>query len=337
MPTGMASGMPRMAEVMSAAPAPMPAKTQQSPPQQSLSIKLQKFQPNAPYAKRLQEASREERYAIYLDERPNYLSSTAFYLDVADIFFEKGETDLAVRILSNLAEMNLENRHILRILAYRLWQANLTDLALPLLKKVQELSPNEPQSYRDLGLLEAQAGKYQSAVDDLWEVASRPWESRFSDIDIIALGELNAVAALHSEVNLSRVDDRLIKNLPLDLRAVLSWDADNTDIDLWVIDPNKEKVYYAHTLSYQGGRISRDFTAGYGPEEFSLKSAKPGKYEIRAYFYGHRQQVVSPYTTLMLKLSTGFGTPNQKDENIILRLSGQGEEVFVGSFVVGEK
>jgi Ca-activated chloride channel homolog len=334
--TGMSYAV-NSSEVMSVAPAPMMVTTSANLRQQSLSIKLQKFQPNAPYAKRLREASKEERYAIYLDERPNYLNSTAFYLDVADIFFEQGDTDLAVRILSNLAEMNLENRHILRILAYRLQQAGLTELALPLLKRVRELSPHEPQSYRDLGLAQANVGNYQSAVDNLWEVASTGWESRFADIDLISLGELNAIAALHPDVNLTQVDDRLVKNLPLDMRAVLSWDADNTDIDLWVIDPNGEKVYYAHQLSYQGGRISRDFTAGYGPEEFSLKSAKPGKYEIRAHFYGHRQQVVSPYTTLMLKLSTKFGTKEQKDENIILRLSGRGQEVFVGSFVVGDE
>jgi uncharacterized protein YfaP (DUF2135 family) len=133
------------------------------------------------------------------------------------------------------------------------------------------------------------------------------------------------------------MDARLLQNLPLDLRAVLSWDADNTDIDLWVTDPNGEKVYYANRLGYQGGSMSRDFTGGYGPEEFSLRNAKPGKYKIQAQFYGNRQQVVSGATTLMLKLSTGFGTAQQKDENIILRLTGQGSEVEVGTIEVAGK
>jgi Ca-activated chloride channel homolog len=115
---------------------------------------------------------------------------------------------------------------------------------------------------------------------------------------------------------------------------VLSWDADNTDIDLWVTDPNGERAFYGHRLTYQGGAMSRDFTGGYGPEEFSLRFAKPGRYEVRAQFYGHRQQIISPYTTLMLWLATGFGTPGQKDEHVVLRLSGAGQEVFVGSFEV---
>jgi hypothetical protein len=56
------------------------------------------------------------------------------------------------------------------------------------------------------------------------------------------------------------------------------------------------------------GRMSRDFTGGYGPEEFSLTRAKPGKYRIEADFFGHRQQVVASATTLQVKLTTRFGT-----------------------------
>jgi Ca-activated chloride channel homolog len=300
----------------------------------SARIALRPFQPDSPYARRLREAAEADRYAVYLDERPGQLNSTAFFMDAAEVFFGKGQTALAVRVLSNLAEMELENRHILRILAYRLSQAGLHTLAVPLLERVRELAPDEPQSWRDLGLALAAAGQPQRAVEMLWEVAAKPWDGRFADIDITALAELNALAARHKDIDTARVDPRLLRNLPLDLRAVLSWDADNTDIDLWVTDPNGERAYYGHRLTYQGGAVSRDFTGGYGPEEFALRFAKPGRYEVRAQFYGHRQQIISPYTTLMLWLATGFGTPGQKDEHVVLRLSGGGQEVFVGSFEV---
>ncbi len=322
-----------------AAPSPVPAAAPASggASAPTASIHLQKWQPDTAYAQRLRAASAAERYAVYLDELPGQRNSTAFFLDAADVFFEKGQADLALRVLSNLAEMDLESRHILRILAYRLLQAGHTQLALPLLQRVRELAPEEPQSWRDLGLALAADGQGQAALDALWETAARPWDGRFTDIDLTALAELNALVARTPGLDVSRIDPRLLRNLPLDLRAVLAWDADNTDIDLWVIDPNGEKTYYSHPLSYQGGRLSRDFTAGYGPETYSLKTAKPGRYEIRAQFYGHRQQVLSPYTTLMLRLSTGFGTAAQKDANVTLRLSGQKEEVLVGSFEVAGK
>ncbi len=325
-----------------AAPSPVPAAAGNpvaaagATPAQA-SIQLQKWQPDAAYAQRLRAANDAERYAVYLDELPGHRNSTAFFLDAADVFFDKGQTDLALRVLSNLAEIDLESRHVLRILAYRLLQAGQTQQALPLLQRVRELAPEEPQSWRDLGLALAADGQGQAALDALWETAARPWDGRFTDIDLTALAELNALIARTPGLDSGRIDPRLLRNLPLDLRAVLAWDADNTDIDLWVIDPNGEKTYYGHPLSYQGGKLSRDFTAGYGPETYSLKTAKPGRYEIRAQFYGHRQQVLSPYTTLMLRLSTGFGTAAQKDANVTLRLSGQKDEVLVGSFEVAGK
>ncbi len=320
--------------------APAPGGDAASATPRAASIQLRAWQPDAPYLRRLRAASSvQDLEAIYLDERPSHTNSTAFFLDVADLLYERGHPALARRVLSNLAEMELENRHVLRILAYRLLQAGDTAVALPVLRTVLALSPDEPQSWRDLGLALAQAGQAQAAVDQLWQVVSKPWAGRFPGVELIALAELNAIVAqaqAHGKtVNTQAVDQRLLRNLPLDLRAVLSWDADNTDIDLHVVDPNGDEAYYAHRLTYQGGRMSADFTGGYGPEEFSLKNAKPGTYTVRARFYGHRQQVVAPATTLMLRLSTGFGTPAQKDENVVLRLTGQGDMVTVGSFTIG--
>jgi len=298
-------------------------------------IQLKKWESNAPYMQRLKKASKEHLYRIYLDERPSYVNSTAFFLDVADVFFDKGETALALRVLSNLAEMDLESRHILRVLSYRLLQAGRADLAVWLLERVLELSPNEPQSFRDVGLAWARLGEAQKAVDNLYEVVSRPWHGRFPGVELIALGELNAiVATAKTRPNTSAMDKRLLKNLPVDLRVVLSWDSDNTDIDLWVTDPNGEKVYYSNPLSYQGGRISADFTGGYGPEEFLLRQAKPGKYRVQAQFYGHRQQTVSGSTSLQLNFFTGFGTAQQKEQSVTLRLQSKGEVVTVGEFEV---
>ena len=299
------------------------------------SIALQPWQPDSPYARRLRAAPAEQVYRLYLDERDSHAASTAFYLDVADVLEEKGQHALALRVLSNLAELDLENRHILRVLGYRLLQANEPALALPVFERVLSLAEEEPQSFRDLGLAYAAAGQYQRAVDNLYEVAQRDWDARFPGIEEIALAELNAIAAAHpGQTDLSRVDPRLRRNLPLGLRAVLSWDSDNSDMDLWVTDPNGEKCYYSHKLTYQGGRITDDFTGGYGPEEFSLRAPKPGKYKVEANFFGDRQQLVTGATTLQLWLSTGFGGAGQVDRKVTLRLKNAKETVLVGEFEV---
>lgn len=189
-------------------------------------------------------------------------------------------------------------------------------------------------------LAEAAGGQTQLAVDTLHEVVVRPWHGRFPEIELITLAELNSIVARAKDGNgtermdTSRIDPRLLRNLPLDLRVVLSWDADNTDIDLWVTDPNGEKAFYGNRLTYQGGRMSQDFTGGYGPEEFSLRNAKPGRYRIEAQFYGNRQQIVAGATTLQLKLATRFGTPEEAEKIVTLRLKGRSEVVLVGEFEV---
>lgn len=307
-----------------------------TPPRQprEMTISVQKQQLTSAYAARLHEATSDERFAIYLDEKSANSKSSAFYLDASDIFFEKGQSQIGLRVLSNLAEIQFEEKSLLRILGYRLQQAKMFDQAILLFKQIRILAPNEPQSWRDLGLAYAANGQRQEAVDALWTTASRKWDSRFADIDLIALAELNTIVANNPTLDVSKINPRLLRNLQVDLRVIIAWDADNTDIDLWVTDPNGEHAYYGNQKTYQGGRMSRDFTAGYGPEEFVLKVAKPGRYEVRGKFFGSRQQRFSPYTTITAHFITGFGTKNQKEDSVIVRLPEKGNEVSIGSFEV---
>lgn len=301
----------------------------------STSISLKKWTSDAPYIARMKAASSGTIYAIYLDEKPGYLNSSAFFLDAADMLLDKNQPDLALRVLSNLAEMDLENRHVLRILGYRLMQAGAPELAIPVFEKVQKLAEEEPQSFRDLGLAYAAAGQNQKAIEQLYEVVLRPWDGRFAEIELIALAELNSIVATSKQKpDTGDMDPRLLKHMPLDLRVILTWDADNSDMDLWVTDPNGEKCFYGNKATYQGGRMSDDFTGGYGPEEFSLRHAKPGKYRIEANFFGNRQQVVAGATTLQVYLTTGFGTVKAKQQSVTLRLKDSKETVFVGEFEV---
>jgi Ca-activated chloride channel family protein len=320
---------------VSAEPAPPGAPDTAPPAEPGLRIALKQWTPDAAYIRRLRAAPDRDLYAVYLDERPDWLDSTAFFLDAADLLLERGLTDLGLRVLSNLAEMDLENRHLLRILGYRLLQAGYPEPAIPILRQVLELAPDEPQSWRDLGLAYQDAGRFQEAVEHLYRVVEQPWDTRFPEIELIALTELNALLATAGQpVDTRHIDPRLLRNLPLDLRVILTWDADNSDMDLWVTDPNGEKSYYGNRLSYQGGRMSPDFTQGYGPEEYSLKRAKPGRYLVQANFFGHRQQVVAGATTLQLELFTGYGTPRQQRQSVTLRLQGPQEVVTVGEFQV---
>ena len=279
-----------------------------------------------------------ERYGTYLEERDDHLREAGFYLDVADVFFSEKSPTLGLRILSNLAELQLEDAPLLRVLGYRLVQAGHPELALPLFERVLKIRGEEPQSRRDLALVCAELEQYQRAVDLLWEVVDRPWDDRFPDIELIALGELNAIVATCGEqLDLSRVDVRLRQNLSVGLRVILTWDADNCDIDLWVDDPNGERAIYSHPLTAQGGRMSRDFTGGYGPEEFLLRRPTPGKYTVRQSHYGDRRNTSLGPVTAQMRLITNFGTPAEKEQRLTVRLNENKDTLVIGSIQIGEK
>lgn len=301
----------------------------------AMGITLQAWKSDAPYIRRMNRAKKADMYAIYLDERPGCSMSGSFYLDMADRFFAAGMPALGLRVLSNLSEIEVENRQLLRVLAYRLMEAKEPGLALGVLEKVRELAPYEPQSLRDLALAHKAAGNYTEAADLLYEVARRDWDGRFADVNVIALTELNALLAdPGAALDASSFDSRLIRNLASDLRVVLTWDADNTDMDLWVTDPNKERCSYENRLTRQGGAMSRDCTGGYGPEEFMLKKAKPGKYRVEVEYYGSSQQVLLGEVTLNVTLTTGFGTSKHKDQIITMRLKNAKNRILVGEFTV---
>ena len=152
----------------------------------------------------------------------------------------------------------------------------------------------------------------------------------------MALVELNAlVARSPAALELKHIDPRLLRHTPLDLRVVLTWDADLTDIDLWVTDPAGEKAYYGNRLTRCGGRVSPDFREGYGPEDFSLRAAPPGSYLVEANYYGNRQQIIAGTTTIQLQFFTGFARPDQHEQRITMRLREAREVVTVGRFTVG--
>jgi hypothetical protein len=298
------------------------------------SIDLKEWNPNTPYLKALQATDHLYLYAKYLELKKQYSATPTFYLDVATYFTKQNLKPLALRILSNIAELETENHQLLRILGHRLLQLNETELAISTFQEVLIIREEEPQSYRDLGLAFAQNKNYQQAVDYLCKVVNRPWDNRFPGIETIAINEINNVIAKSTTVlNLDSLDKRFIKKLPVDVRIVINWDSDNCDMDLWVTDPCKEKCFYQNKITRGGGRISNDYTGGYGPEEFLIKHSAQGSYFVQVNYYGTRQQTIYGPTTVQAELYTNYGKPNEQKKEITLQLMDNKEVIDIGNLV----
>jgi hypothetical protein len=301
------------------------------------SIQLKTWDPDTPYLKTLRALPKADRYGTYLRLRKDWEHQPGFFLDVADQLHQDGSERLALRVLSNLAELRLEDAALFRVLGHRLLQVHRPALAVWVFEKVRRWRSEEPQSLRDLALACAEAGEPQRAAELLWEVVKGNWDGRFRDVNLIALGELNALLARTQQaVHVKGMEKAFQRNLPVDLRVVLNWDTNDSDMDLHVVDPRGETCFYGHQATALGGRISADVTGGYGPEEFLLKKAIPGKYLIKANYYGTRQQTVIGATTVKLELYLRYGTFRMENKSTILRLTGGSRMVDVGEFVLGE-
>lgn len=308
-------------------------------PTPAASIALQAWEPGTPYLQLLRDAAPQERYATYLHLRKDYSSSPSFFLDCAHFFLEQGETETGLLILSNLLELRLNDVALLRIYGWRLQQAGRLDLAIPVFERIRTMRDDEPQSHRDLALALSERWQAEHATPDLtramhllYQVVSREWD-RFKEIELIALMELNRLAWLAGQHNIptpNRIDSRLLDQLDVDIRISLSWDADLTDVDLHVFEPDGGHAYYSHPLTRQGGLVSRDFTQGYGPEEYILRLAMPGKYQIKAHYYGSHQQTVCGPCTVTATVFTNFGRPAEQQQTMSLRLDQASDQHLVG-------
>ena len=61
---------------------------------------------------------------------------------------------------------------------------------------------------------------------------------------------------------------------------------------------------------------------------------EPASKIVEVNYFGESQALVSGAVTVQVWLSTGFGTPRQRDERLTVRLTADGDSVLVGEFEV---
>ena len=317
-------------------------------------ISIKAWDPKTPYLEAISDAGKifggvDALYAEYVKQREKYQDSPAFFLDCAGLFFKQDATALAVRILSNLSEIRIENEAMLRVYAWRLREAREYDLAIRILRKVAKMRPDELVSWRDLALTLELRAKRDHSVADAEEALECFKKAAFTPAKrhdgrytaIVALEEFNAFAAWcerekwpEGAPKIPEIDEKFRKNLDTDLRIVMMWDADDTDIDLHVLEPSGEEVYYGHKNSESGGMNSDDVTTGYGPEEYLHKKAPAGTYRIMSNYFASHQQMLTGPVTVTATVFTNWGRETQTSQTMSLRLEKAKDKVAIGSIEV---
>jgi len=320
-------------------------------------VTLKAWDPKTPYIDALRAAAEGEAYKAYLKERDAHGSSPAFYLDCAGWFFKAGREDIATRILSNLAEFKLEDAALWRSMGWRAREAGSYRLATLAFRKALALRGEEAQSRRDLALVLMESGKaakdsaqleeaMKLFADAAFNVSARRSGRRGNDfqVSVISLEELNGLVAWVNAVEwaegskpaIPEFDAAYRRDLPVKLRIVMSWDADETDIDLHVLEPNGEEAYYGHRRTSEGGFVSEDVTTGYGPEEYLKKDLERGKYKVLSNYFASHQTALTGATTVTATVYTDWATAQERRQVMTLRLDKPKDKFLIGEVEMSE-
>lgn len=111
-------------------------------------------------------------------------------------------------------------------------------------------------------------------------------------------------ANIESEVNLA---DGALESGYGSVKVTLTWDTTG-DLDLHVIDPSSEEIYYAHPSSASGGILDVDDRDGYGPENIYWPEggAPTGTYTWFVKYYADPDGVGSATWNVLIVINDTF-------------------------------
>lgn len=144
----------------------------------------------------------------------------------------------------------------------------------------------------------------QTAGDDIWALyEARVLMSGTNTFQIIVKDEAGNTVAQSEEF-------KVTANIPvMDIWAQLTWNTDQTDVDLHVWDPHENQTYWQKKTEAAGGipgaELDVDDINGYGPEHFTMQSAQAGNYIIKVRYYSAHGVTANTTATVRISIAGG--------------------------------
>ncbi len=229
----------------------------------------------------------------------------------------------ALRALSSLVENNPGDGVLARDVSYSAINWKLPGHAFHIFRRVAESRPYEPQTYRDMAGVLASIGMVDLALVYYEVGLTGKWDSRFGEFRRIhGLDYLRFLRQIESGKLKTSVPDYAKARLgtiaaefdpgKVDLLVSITWNTDNTDVDLHVLEPSGEDCYYGHRKTRIGGYLTTDVTRGFGPEMYILPKAPSGTYNIRVKYFASDTNRKSARTKVSATVIEGWGSKHEK-------------------------
>jgi hypothetical protein len=229
----------------------------------------------------------------------------------------------ALKALSSMVEEKPGDSVLARDVGFSAVGWGFGGQAYHLFRRVAEARPFEPQTYRALAQALVAMNRIDLAIAYFEVGLTGRWDARFGDFHQIlgmeylhllrrvALGELKPGLREYALGRMSSLQNEITYG-NADLVVMITWNTDNTDVDLHVTEPTGEECFYSHRHTAMGGDLTADVTRGYGPEMYVLPKAKSGKYQVRAHFYASDVNRASARTKVQALVFEDWGSPKER-------------------------
>lgn len=239
--------------------------------------------------------------------------------------------DDALKALSSLVEAQPGDGVLARDIGFSAMTWGLHAQAYHLFARVARARPFEPQTYRAMATSLAAAGRNELALAYFELGLAGRWDERFGDFREILLQDylrflrsegakqLDPAVAGYAARRVTELRDELELD-EADLLITITWNTDDTDVDLHVTEPSGEECYYGHRTTRSGGLLTADVTEGYGPEMYVLSKAPAGKYQVRAKYFASNENRASARTKVYATITKGWGRADEEVETVVVTL-----------------
>lgn len=215
---------------------------------------------------------------------------------LGDLYTELGDGARARRTYSAVTELLPQDAQAQRALATVLKQGGDLEGAYQRLAVCARLAPEEPRLLFEWADLALRLDRREEAVQRLQALDADPRvgddlrvpvRQRLAQIwgaerrEALQAGAAQAAERLAAQMT----GLQLPGGFENDLKVFLTWDTNRTDVDLWVLTPSGEKVYYGHKRGPNGEALYHDVTTGFGPESFTCPRAATGAYLVQVHYY----------------------------------------------------
>ena len=287
------------------------------------------------YVTELKSASKYSKLKAYRVLQQANKNNTAFYLDVADIFFESGMNAEALSILQNAAEASGGSVETKISMAYILEKNHQAGKAIEIYIQLLNEAPKNLSYHRSLAWLYFQQGNHQQAVDILSNAIKLDlddYEYAAVSYKALMLNDLNAMLSAQKGLDVSDVPTEFIDSAEADIRVVIEYNSLPYSGLATVREPGNKSVSANNYSPNAKGTFSQGYSSDSRIMEYLNKTAEPGKYFVNVVNYNYAG------FPLLVKLTIfrNFGRPAQTIETKVFSLENQAGDIEIDSFKWGK-